>query len=139
MVKLNISQSGTALIEGLIAMLIFVIAILGMAGLAVNLMQQDAASTQRMNAALLADELLNVAILDSANASCYTLPAGPCGNAAATQFMANWLTEVNQDLPGGIAPAITLDSNNVMTVTLFWRRSRDVVAHKYTMATQVGP
>jgi Tfp pilus assembly protein PilV len=132
------AQTGLALIEGLVAMLILVVAVLGMAGLAIHLMQQNDASKQRMNAALLADELLNVAILDTANVNCYVLPAASCSNAAAQLFVSNWLIEVSQNLPGNISPTVAINSNKVMTVSLFWKIPRDLVAHSYIASTQVG-
>jgi hypothetical protein len=77
----------------------------------------------------LGDELLNSALVDTANAACYTVPqVGACGNATAKARAADWETRSKAALPGAPTAVAELDAaTGRMTVTLTWtgKESRD--------------
>ena len=79
-------QTGSAVIEGLTAITVFSLGILGLIGLQANVLEHNAQAQYRAEASYLAEEIIGLATADALNADCYTVPAaGTCTNAAAEQ------------------------------------------------------
>lgn len=131
--------SAYALLEALIGMMIFTIGILGVVALQGNVLSRNMDANFRIKASLMANELISLATADSGNAGCYTLPATGCSSAAASAFMTDWITEVNNNLPGSTTnqPTATLAADRTLTVTLFWQRNQDPILHNYISTTQL--
>jgi type IV pilus assembly protein PilV len=81
-------------------------------------------SAQRMQAAVLADELLNAMLTDNANANCYTLPpVTPCGSPTARDATDAWKLRVMAKLPNASAPKSEIDvATGRITVTLSYAK-----------------
>ncbi len=111
---------GLGLIDALIALAILAFGMLGMARMQNSLVQQSSESQARMTAVQFGDELLNTALVDIANAPCYTLPAeGTCGSAAAQARLEDWAERVQASLPGEVEATSVLDDDR-LTVTITW-------------------
>lgn len=99
------SVRGVTLIEVLVAVLVFSLAMLGLARLQARMVTGATDAQQRVIAAGLVDRLLSHALIDPANARCYEVPAAPppgCTSAAASDTVALWRDDV-ADLPGSVA------------------------------------
>lgn len=136
-------QSGIASIEALIAMFIFSLGILALAGMQASLYARNQDARFRMLASVSANELVSIAIADAANASCYTVPVNTqqnCANLTAQNYTKSWVTEVTKILPAATnnPPQVTLNANRDFTISLFWQRPQDIQPHSYTLITRLG-
>jgi type IV pilus assembly protein PilV len=133
-------QRGSAMIEGLTAITIFSLGILGVVGLQASVLENNAQSQFRAEASYLAQEIIGIAAADAANATCYTVPAaGACTNPAAEAFVVDWQARVQDTLPGSDEelPAVTLDADGTFTVTLQWKRQTDDTWNNYVSTTNI--
>lgn len=128
-VRLRLTR-GVGLLDALVAMAILAFGLLGMTRLQTRMVAQATETQSRMTAMQLGDELLNSALVDTANAACYTLPqTGVCGNAGAQAKAAAWETRSKAALPGSPTAGAVLDAaTGRMTVTLTWtgKESREI-------------
>ena len=128
---------GFGLLEGLIAVLILSLGLLGLARFQTRLLAQTTEAQSRVQASALADELLSTVLVDAGNAGCYTLPqTGDCSSDSAIARATEWETRALAALPGATAPTSTLDATTRrFTVNLNWtgKASRD--AHQLEMST----
>jgi type IV pilus assembly protein PilV len=134
-------QTGSALIEGLTAVTIFSLGIMGVIGLQASVLENNAQSQIRAEASYLAQEIMGVAMADAANVACYTVnPAsGACTNPVAQAAVADWQARVLDTLPGADAqlPAVILDADGTFTVTLQWKRQTDDTWNNYVSTTNI--
>jgi len=133
------AQRGMGLLEGLVAVLILSVGLLGLARFQSGLISQGTEAQGRMVAAQFADELLSTVLVDTANAACYTLPAtGTCPSAAAASRATDWQTRALAALPGNDAALSTLNTGTSrFTVTLRWTGKAAQDAHTLQMTTDV--
>jgi type IV pilus assembly protein PilV len=127
--KRHKGMAGFALIEVMIAVLLFAIGILGLVGLQASMTQAQSESKVRADAANLIDELATVMWGELGQQAQIALladfsTAGCSGNTACNA----WLTKLGKTLPGGTLTSLafndvadTWDINHGMvTVTLSW-------------------
>jgi type IV pilus assembly protein PilV len=135
-------SDGFALIEVMVAVLLFAIGILGLVGLQASMMQAQTSSKVRADAANLADELTAIIWSDMTNIAAYTT-GGCAGNARCN----GWLTKLPQVLPGGTLQTLTIDLSGtsitnqdygLITVTLNWSLPNGGT-HTYTSISNVVP
>src|SRR5690606_29154861 len=144
------NQSGSTMLEALIAILIFSLGILSLVGLLGTSVKDTANSVYRTQASLLANEIVgqmwagSQTIENPTDTSVQNYLATFEGSGAAA-----WRGKVANTLPGVVEaaegaegggsnlPVIEVDGNNNVTVTLFWKSPGDSSAHKYVMTTRV--
>lgn len=117
-------QRGLGLVEALIALAILSFGLLGLSRLQARMLTQGTEAQARLQASQIADELLDMALVDPGNAACYTVPAaGNCGVPAAATAAAGWAASAVAALPGGAtgATAGATLGNNQLAVRLTWR------------------
>ncbi|KLN54682.1 hypothetical protein VPARA_43240 [Variovorax paradoxus] len=105
---------GVALIEVLVAMLIFMLGVLGLVGLQGTMTRTQTDSKMRADAANLASEAIGRMWVDIANLSSYA-GATTCTAASCLE----WRNKVASVLPGGGA-VITVAANGDVAVTVSW-------------------
>jgi type IV pilus assembly protein PilV len=141
--QLRRSQSGTSLIEGLIAMVMFAFAVLGIVGLQANTMRHNQAAQVRAQASFHAEQLIGLALADPANAGCYAVGSGAgCASAAAAGMTRDWLQQVLRDLPGAAAvePEGFYDAaTNRFRLVLRWQREQEPAENNLVVETVVRP
>lgn len=137
-------QSGVFLLEGLIAILIFSLGILGIIGLQAKSLQQVTDAKYRIDAANLADQLVGAMWIDSrATADLTGHYASPDGD----KYLA-WANTVAASLPGvGVGdvakPAVSVvgdasdTSKSQVTIEIFWANPGDGVKHRFVSVTQI--
>jgi len=131
------TQSGVALLEALVGILIFSIGILALMGLQAQSIRNTVEAKYRNEAAYLANKIIGQMWVDRANLAQYDTVAG------ANQNMENWRTEVSNVLPrvvvdGSNSPTIAVLANQV-TVTIFWQLpGNDSVQRQYSVVAQIN-
>ena len=137
-------QSGVALLEVLIAILIFSIGILAVVGMQAAAVKNVADSKYRSEAAFLADRLLSQMWTDAGNIGAYAYPGTGPVPAKLTTWMTDPVAGVNTRLPNaGTSVTITGATANgaQVTIQLFWQMpeelSKGLPAHNYTVAASV--
>lgn len=133
-------QTGSAVIEGLTAITVFSLGILGLIGLQANVLEHNAQAQFRAEASYLAEEIIGLATADALNADCYTLPpAGACTNAVAEQAAEEWAARVQAALPGAdeTAPTVERALDGTFTVTIQWKRESEDTSHNYVSVTNI--
>jgi len=118
-------QSGSALLEGLIAICIFSFGMLGLVAYQSNMVAQSTQTSYRLNASMLVNSLLGAADADAVNYSCYTYPSQPAAGANCTvgsAYVNNWVIAVKK-MPGAAttSPTSSLDGSGNLTVTVSWK------------------
>ncbi len=110
-------QHGIALIEALIAILLFSLGVLALAGMQATMSKNVTQSKLRGEASFLANQLIGQMWVDQANLTSYAIDADAC-TASDYAKCTSWLTSVQQMLPGGSAE-VTVDSGAV-GITVSW-------------------
>ncbi len=144
------SQSGAMLLEALIAILLFSIAILGLAGLQARGIEVVRDAEYRAQASHFANQIVGHMWADRFNVPLYALNAGAgaaCvagNNQTANPVVGAWLNGlggagVAGALPGasGLQQQIEVAPDNVVTVTVCWQAPQDAAPHSFTMTAQI--
>lgn len=135
------SQSGAALLEALLGILIFSLGILAVVGMQGSAIKASADAKYRSDASLLATQLIGQMWLTDRTASALEEFQG--GNGADGAAYTNWLEDVQVLLPGSQSalPRVTVNpANNQIIVELFWRapgEPEDMEPHQFVVVTQV--
>ena len=131
------TQSGVALLEALVGILIFSIGILALMGLQAQSIRNTVEAKYRNEAAYLANQVIGQMWVDRANLAAYDTGAGANPNMTA------WRTQVANTLPrvvvgGANSPTITVAGNQV-TVTVFWQLpGSDSPLRQFSVVAQIN-
>ena len=134
------NQSGLALIESLVGVLVLAVGVLGALYFQGFMVAAATGSTQRIEASLLAEELVAMALSDAANAGCYALSGTTtCASPSASAYLSTWQARVMSSLPGAdsLAPSVQFAADRTFTVTLQWRQKETGTVRNHTLATQI--
>jgi type IV pilus assembly protein PilV len=130
---------GMGLLDALIALTILSFGLLGMTRLQTSLLRQSTESQSRLTAVQFGDELLSIALIDNANAPCYTLPVDvACASATAKARTLDWETRVKAALPGTVTATSALAAGQ-LTLTLSWTGKSTDEARTLQVTTDVRP
>jgi type IV pilus assembly protein PilV len=111
------TQAGAAMIEGLIAMLIFSFGLLGTAAFQLMMIKQTSNVHYRLEASNLMSFALGDIEADSAQQACYTRTAG-CANSLQADA---WYARIATLPSAATYPAsVTADADGVTTITIYW-------------------
>lgn len=134
----RISQQGSMLLEGLIAILIFSFGILALVGMQASSIRAVAGSKHRTDAALLAEKLVShmwVAKMEEPEVKNSFVTGG-----AAYEAWANEVSDVHVGLPGATgdnAPTVSV-ADDVWTIRVKWQAPGEPAAHEYVLMTGIG-
>lgn len=144
------AQSGGMLLEALIAILLFSIAILGLAGLQARGIEVVRDAEYRAQASLFANQIVGQMWADRFNVPLFALNPGGAAvactvgaNASAHPAVTAWLNGLAGAVPGalpgaaGLLQQIEVAPNNVVTVTVCWQAPQDAAPHAFTMTAQI--
>ena len=113
------AQQGMAMIEGLIAMLIFSLGVLSIVGLQAVSIKQTADAKYRTDASFLANQTIGLMWADRANLESYAVEDEPV-----------------PALPNGKR---TVDvAGSQVTVTITWKQPGQSAAHRHVVVTQIS-
>lgn len=129
-------QQGFTLLESLIAMLIFSIGVLSIVGLAGTSVRNTAAAKYRTDASLQADQIIGKMWMGSkSNGNLIANYSSPSG----AQYLL-WKNTVSAALPvpATSPPTIAIDTNNAVTITIYWQAPGDASVHNYTTVARIN-
>jgi len=134
-------QAGVMLLEVLIALLIFAFGILGLIGMQAVSIKLTGDSKYRAEAAMFVDQLVNQMWADDrTNAALVANYDSASGGNKYTEWR-NHIQASSTGLPGSSganAPTVTIDVNNVVTVTVYWQAPEEAAAHKYVTVARLN-
>lgn len=126
-------QTGSYLLEALIAILIFAFGVLGLIGLLGSSIRVTNDARYRAEAANLANGMIaDMWTTTPANIDTFTSAKLPA-----------WTTKVEALLPGGIAPDVAVapgfsSESRTVVVTIYWQMPGDPERHQHVMTAQIG-
>jgi type IV pilus assembly protein PilV len=122
------AQRGVALLECLMALLIFSVGLLGLLGLEARVMNTSVDSENRNRAAMLASEVASQMWLNNTVA-----PTAPAIVAVA----ANAADQTNGGLPGGVVTVTQIGTTNAADITVTWHEVSDATGPGNSLTTRV--
>ena len=133
--KSNAGQRGASLLEALIGILIFSIGILALVGMQALAIKHMSDAKYRSDAAFFANEIIGQMWVNRGSLGSYAY----AGSGTPPAAIDNWVTSIQNALPGVTAAANTLPIINVagttVTVTVRWRLPGGSEVHRHiTMA-----
>lgn len=139
-------QTGSMLLEGLIAILIFSMGILALMGLQVSAFNTMSESKYRSDASYLANQIIGQIWADRSNLASYA--CNPCKSAANGNATTQaWVTQIQTGtsrLPGvsdsANQPQIVLDpaTGNQVQVRIFWRAPNATAQRNHLVVAYVN-
>ncbi|WP_126445962.1 type IV pilus modification protein PilV [Sulfuricystis multivorans] len=132
------TQNGATLLEVLVALLLFAFGILGLLGMQAVASQMTGEAKYRAEAAMYADQLISQMWTDDTAA----LAAQYDSTMGGAKFVAwrNQIQAAGTGLPGATGtnePVVSIDANNVVTVTISWQAPTDVAPHHHVVVAQI--
>ena len=142
------AQRGVMLLEALISILIFSIAVLGLIGLQSAAIKNANDARQRAAAAFYANQIIGQMWADYSNLASYahrTGGAAPTTSSCAftgedAEVIKTWRSALAADINGSGADGlqqIIIGANNVVKVTLCWKNPEESVYHWFTTVAQI--
>lgn len=126
-------QDGLILIEGLIAILVFSLALLGLSALQATSIRESMHANYRTEASYLANAIISQMMTDKNNVGAY----GKEGTAAAKLA---WVDQVEAALPNG-SGKVEIDATDatLATVTITWRKPEEDAdkPHRYSTVARI--
>ena len=134
-------QSGSMLLESLIAVLIFSMGILAIVGMQASAVKASSDAKYRSDASMVANQLIGEMWVN--NRTQATLQANFQGGGGADgPLYTAWLTDVQAALPGAAAnpPIVTVSAASLVTITVFWIAPGEptgTAPHNFTVVAQI--
>jgi type IV pilus assembly protein PilV len=122
------AHGGMALLECLMALLIFSVGLLGLLGLEARVMNISTDSENRNRAAMLAGEVASQMWLNSTVAPATT---------AYTTLLANAGDQTKGGLPGGVVTVTQVGTTNAADITVTWQEVSDAPLSPSQLTTRV--
>lgn len=143
-------QSGAMLLEALVSILLFSIAILGLAGLQARGIEVVRDAEYRAQASYFANQIVGHMWADRFEVPLYALNPGadaacsPGANDTAHPVVNAWLQGLAGNAAGALPGAAGLQQQievvqpgNFVTVTVCWQAPQDAAPHAFTMTAQI--
>lgn len=127
------SQSGIALIETLVSVVMLALGVLAIVGLQATMNANATDAKYRAEASFLANELIGQMWVDQLNLAKYAVASGSCSQTYTR--CSDWLSKVGRNLPGGSA-VVTINGVDV-SITVTWQTPGGGVPHSYLVMANV--
>lgn len=148
--RMRRARRGVMLIEVLVSILIFSIAILGIVALQAVSIRNVRDADYRAEASMYANQIIGSMWADRFNVPTYALNAAdavPCGagaNGSANAQVDAWLDSFTDPASPGVLPGaanlkqqIAVAPNNIVTLTICWQAPQDTAPHNYSITAQI--
>lgn len=126
-------QQGSMILESMIAILIFSVGILAIVGLQAASIRNVSSAKYRSDAGLLANQIIG--LMWAADKTPGVLQAN--FNTGGTEYI-NWAYNVQNALPGGLAPSVVIDGTNTATITISWQSSGGDIVHQHITTASIN-
>lgn len=140
-------QKGISLLEGLIALAVFSIGILGLGAFQLNSMKNSEQAGYRTIASYLSEEMIGYMMTDTNNPTQYVITNGTC-TTQANKRCTNWVSKVKKELPGVAAlsmPTLTYyaaDSGSRVAgdveITIKWKKTNESDANIFSTVSNIN-
>lgn len=132
---------GFGLIDAMIALVILAFGLLAMTRFQARMITATTESQGRLTALQLSDELMTLALVDRANANCYTFPlGGSCGSTTARTRAQEWADRAASALPGAVTTQASHNAaNGRFVVRLRWTGRESNEQRTLEASTDVRP
>jgi type IV pilus assembly protein PilV len=135
----TIKQSGSVLLESLMAILIFSMGILALVALLGASVRDTTSAKYRTDASMLANEIIGQMWTDDKTNAALKNNYNSTGGAKYVV----WKDKVTATLPGvsnanANLPTIAIDDNNVATVTVYWKLPGESISHNYVAIASIN-
>jgi type IV pilus assembly protein PilV len=146
-------QSGVSLIESLVAIVVFSIGVLAIAGLYATSIKHASDAKARGDAAYLANQIISQMWVDRGNLASYALYSSVAnvdatctglGNTATFPTVTSWLGDESKKgtvrgmLPDAKAQILVETGTGAVTVTLCWKAPQETETHRYTSTALIS-
>ena len=141
-------QGGVALLEALIAILIFSFGVIGLVGAQAAAIKTAGDAKLRTDASYLAGQIISRMWVDRANLADYAHFTGGSnctftGVASVSANVTEWLGSTTLPgtvgyLPNGAAQIVVDGGSNMVTVTVCWRTPQETVTHNYSSTALIS-
>lgn len=121
------AQRGIALLEALIAILIFSMGILAVLGLQAASIKNSVQAKYRTDASFLANQIIGQMWVDRSHLASYSGTYG----AKTT-----WINQISATLPAGNGTIVV--NGNTVTVTVTWKAAGETSQHNFVTTTQIN-
>jgi type IV pilus assembly protein PilV len=144
------NQRGSALLEALVAMLVFSIGIVGLLGLQAASIKNSIDAKYRSEASYMADQIIAQMWIDRVNmdsyvynetgAACGSTNSGSLGNANVT----SWLAQLAGSLPGTASATAQIQistpfaSTRQVKVTVCWKVPQETSTHNFATTAHIN-
>jgi type IV pilus assembly protein PilV len=127
------SQRGIALIEALVAILIFAFGIVGLVGMQANMTRAQGASKSRADASYLAAQVLGKMWADRTNLAQYSTSGG----CSSYQPCKDWTDKVAATLPAGTAQIAVTPGTGDVSLQIRWSTASEGT-HAHVLTTTIN-
>lgn len=144
-------QRGSALLEALIAILIFSMGVIALMGLQAASIKNSIDAKYRADASYLANQIIGQMWVDRANLDNYAhnpivgTVCAPTGTASTlTKVTTDWLPQIAAALPGAtsakqqISVTTPLANTRQVTVTICWQGPQETNPHNFVATAQIN-
>ncbi|MES2127191.1 MAG: hypothetical protein V4463_07960 [Pseudomonadota bacterium] len=130
-------QSGIALLESLLAVLVLAIGLIGTLGLQARAAAALSDASMRAEATMATDKLLGLMSNDYGNLAQYALAAGATPSAS----LAGWYADTRGAIPDATIVVTVTPAANMTTVTtsISWTRKAGEVANSHQVTSYLAP
>jgi type IV pilus assembly protein PilV len=149
---LNRRQSGSSLLEAVVAIFIFSIGVLGLVGLQATSVKSSSDAKYRADAALLANQIIGQMWVDRANIDSYSHYSGGSvcnftSSASGLTAVTDWVTEIGRVLPRAglgnaqiaqIALSTPIANTRQVAVTICWQSPQEASPHNFVTTAQIN-
>lgn len=139
--KPRLLQRGATLLEAMVGILIFSLGILALVGMQALAIKQVTDAKYRSDASFFANQIIGEMWVNRANAASYDY----AGTGTPPTALANWVTSIENDLPGVSAsanrPTVTVTGaapNWTVTVTVFWQPPSTTTPHSHITVAYIN-
>lgn len=124
MIPRRTAQKGVSLIEVLVAVIVFSIGLLGLAGLQMNALKFNESAAVRGHAVFLAEEMADRIRSRPASVDLASYAIDFCGDSCAPALAdhVQWMQNLGAQLPAGNGSVEVVD--NLVTITVRWSEGR---------------
>lgn len=124
-------QQGFAILEAMVAIMVFALGILGLVGVQAAMTREQTASKVRADAAYLASQLIGEMWTDIPNLANYA--SGSCNGY---QKCADWANKLSVNLPSGSSTVLVNAATGDVSITVLWTMPGGD-SHQYVTATTI--
>ena len=142
------AQTGSALMEALVAIVVFSFGILGLLGLQASSIKNNGDAKYRSDASYFANQIVAQMWVDRANIDNYAhYSAGSgcvfTGSASTNANVTGWTSQISNLMPGAASDKTQIQVNTVggakqIKVTVCWKTPQDTTTHNFVTTAQIN-